>query len=535
MIRLRIFAALAITLLMLLVVNNLTANTPKPPKQKEKAKGNPHLLKTRTTSVSVFKNGLGFFMREGRVKKRDGWIMAEKIPPAKFGTLAIFAHNEDETVDVVSSGPGEIVEFDDVDVEDSIEARVERLRGANDLDVDLTYKENGAQRSAAGKLISANEEFTILDTGAQSIAVPTAGIGRMQVLSMPMRIHVDSDEEAADAESQIGIAYLSGGITWIPEYSCKVLDDETAELTLRGTLINQAEDLIHCDVNLVVGVPHFAHTDYMAPISIGQTIRTIGTAVVPQPLQSQFMNRAAIVQNSVVTPQFGSKAVVERQADLNARNVTAALRGLPKIDSAGGSDYTVYTKKDMTLRRGEKAIVTLFTKKIRYSHIYRWTPPGRMNHLLRLHNDTDSAWTTGPYIAISGGRPLSEDLLSYTPKGAYAEILVTEAVNIASNKQEYEDDRELKAHNPSPHVYWDRVTLRGELKLRNFEKRDVDIVIHVQVPGKPLEASDDGQIVSDATQLTLSQREGTASWTMRLEPGEEKTLTYRYERYVSSK
>ena len=76
------------------------------------------------------------------------------------------------------------------------------------------------------------------------------------------------------------MAYLRKGITWIPEYTLKILDEDNAELTLRGTLVNEAEDLIHTDVHLVVGVPHFVHTEYMAPIAVGQVIRTIGAAVV---------------------------------------------------------------------------------------------------------------------------------------------------------------------------------------------------------------------------------------------------------------
>lgn len=73
---------------------------------------NPHLWKPRTKSVAVFKNGLGFFMRQGEVRLRDGWCVAEHIPPAAFGTLAIYALSEEQMVDVVGSGPGEVVEFD---------------------------------------------------------------------------------------------------------------------------------------------------------------------------------------------------------------------------------------------------------------------------------------------------------------------------------------------------------------------------------------------------------------------------------------
>ena len=49
---------------------------------------NPHVWEPKTTSVAVFKNGLGFFLREGDVQLRDGWCVSGEIPPAAFGTLA---------------------------------------------------------------------------------------------------------------------------------------------------------------------------------------------------------------------------------------------------------------------------------------------------------------------------------------------------------------------------------------------------------------------------------------------------------------
>ena len=59
--------------------------------------------------MAVFKNGLGFFMRQGKAQLRDGWCMAAEIPPAAFGTLAIYALDDEAVVDTVGSGPGEIV------------------------------------------------------------------------------------------------------------------------------------------------------------------------------------------------------------------------------------------------------------------------------------------------------------------------------------------------------------------------------------------------------------------------------------------
>jgi hypothetical protein len=499
---------------------------------------NPYVWKPRTRAVAVFKNGLGFFMREGEVKLRDGWCVAEHVPPAAFGTLAIYARSEKETVDVVGSGPGEVIEFDGRDASKDSAAKRARLEASKNLKVQLQYTQKGQQRTASGKLVSVGADFVVLETDSSSFAVPTEGITRLQVLELPLRIHLLSEAEKQPGSAALGMAYLRHGITWIPEYTLKVLDDDMAELTLRGSLVNEAEDLIHSDVHLVVGVPHFVHTEYLAPMAVGQVIRTIGVAMgapnVPPQVMSQMMNRAAIVRNDYQAAQGDQPNVVEQPVDGRGGDLGKALGNLPQMEGAAATDYTVYTKKDLTLRRGEKAILTLFVKKIHYSHIYRWSPPAQMDHSLVLSNQTDTAWTTGPCLALSEDRPLSEDLLKYTPKGSRGELPVTAAINIAHDKTEREVERKLKAHSPSHEVYFDLVTLEGKLKLYNFEKRTVDVIITNPIPGKPLTADQGGELSVDSTKLRLLEREGTVRWHVKLEPGEEKSLTYQYERYVPS-
>jgi hypothetical protein len=518
------------------------ADPPAPPPAAKAEDENPHVWKPRIRSVAVFKNGLGFFMREGETQLRDGWCVTEQIPPAAFGTLAIYSRNDKETVDIVGSGPGEVVEFDGRDAAKDNATRRTRLEAAKFLKVQLTYKHKGKDLTAAGKLASVGPEFVVLENEAQDFAVPLEGITRLQVLELPLRIHVAGSGDKPVVKPLLGMAYLRQGITWIPDYTLKVLDDDTAELTLRGTLVNEAEDLIHSDVHLVVGVPHFVHTGYLAPLAVGQVIRSIGASVgnlgMPPGIQSQIMNRAAIVRNdnnwNGNTAQQFEQPVVERAADAGGGDLTRAVGNLPQLDGTAATDYTVYTKNDLTLRRGEKAILTLFVKKIKYTHIYRWSPPAAMEHSLVLLNQSNSAWTTGPCLALNDDQPLSEDLLKYTPKGGRGELPVTAAINVAHDKSEREVDRKLTAYSPQKDVNFDLVTLEGKLKLRNYEKRQVEIVIKNPVVGKPLSADSDGALSVDSSKLRLLEREGSVHWKIRLEPGEEKTLTYRYERYVPS-
>jgi len=495
---------------------------------------NPHVWQPRVRSVAVFKNGLGFFMRSGQVELRDGWCVGRQIPPATFGTLAVYSLDEKELVDVIGSGPGEIVDFDDTDAPSTLPAKRSRLEASRNLRVQLTYTHKGQTHTAAGRLVSVGPGFVVLEAQSNNYAAPLKGITRLQVLDLPIRVHVAGSGAKVPRKTKLGMAYLRKGITWIPEYTLKVIDEETAQLTLRGTLVNEAEDLIHCDVNFVVGVPHFAHTGYMAPVAVGQVIRTIGAAVAPPQFRSQIMSRAALA-NTVRANQFGqSTPVVNQPAAASAGNLHKALGNLPQMGGAAATDYTVYTKKNLTVRRGEKAIVTLFVKTVRYSHLYRWSPPQPMRHMMVLHNDTDSAWTTGPCLAVSERRPITEDMLKYTPKGGSCELPVTVSVNVAHRQTENEVSRKLKVHEPSYHFYVDLVVIEGRLEIRNFEKKTIDVVIVASVPGRPLIASDNGSLSTNPTKLKLTERAGTVGWHIRPKPGETKTLTYKYERYVPS-
>ncbi len=499
----------------------------------ENKKENPYVWKSKVKSVTVFKNGLGFFLREGQTELRDGWCVSGAIPPAAFGTLAIFPHEKDQTVDIVGSGQGDIVEFNGVDAPDDIETKRARLESCMYLKVELSYKDNRKDNTAAGTLVSVGNQYVILETENNNFAVPLDGVQKLTVLENPLRVHVASDNNKKVEKTTLGMAYLRKGITWIPDYTLKLIDDETAELTLRGTLVNEAEDLVHCDVQFVVGVPHFVHTDYLAPISVGQIIRTIGASVAPAQVMSQISNRAAIaVDNSIRSNQFeiSNRAIT----DTSGRDLQNALGNLPQVEAAGASDFTVYERKDLTLRVGEKAIVTLFTKTIKYRHIYKWNSPGDIEHFIVLENNTDSSFTTGPCLIMSNDRALSEDLLKYTPKGGSGEIAVTTAINIAKEQKEKETARALKSYNVYD-SYYDLVTLEGELKLRNYDKNNAEVTIALKITGEPVSTSDDADIVLNTDNLKLMERTATAVWKVTIKPGDTKTFKYSYKRYVPSK
>ncbi len=487
-----------------------------------------HVLKTQPRTVAVFKNGFGFFVRDGEVELNNGWCMSQQVPPASFGTLAIFSHDEEHFVDLVGSGTGELVVFDGHDRPDTESARkayLEELAGAR---LELTYDKAGAENlRVSGKLLAIGAEFAVLDAEQQNVAVPLGDIKSVKVLDFPLRIHVTRNGKNATGRTRVGMAYLRQGISWVPEYTLRILDEQTAELTLRGTLINEAEDLVHTDVSFVVGVPNFAHSQYPAPILAGQVIRAMSAHTLPAQVMTQVAN------NAFVTNLENGRAIdVATSGDGVSPGLGSILESLPRLEGSAGTDFTVYTREDLTVRKGERAIVTLFKTTIRYTHRYRWTPPGNLRHYLAMENATDSAWTTGPALVMEGNHPLSEDLIRYTPRGATGEIIVTSAINVLGNREETELEREFKHHTIHSSRFLDRVVIRGTLTVKNFEERAVTIYIDNPVPGRPLTVSDDGSMHQNTEQLQLHQLSGSVRWELTLEPGEQKKLRYTYERFV---
>jgi len=500
---------------------------------------NPHVVKPATKSVAVFKNGMGFFTREAAATLSDGWCYAGELPNAAFGTLAIYSTSADQVVDVVGAGVGESIHFDGVDAPNTMESKILQLTKHKGMLVEIQYRHPTELRAVSGKLISVGSEFVVVEEKNQTYAVPVQSLTKLSTRDLPLRIHVVDDKNQPVEKANLGIAYLRKGISWIPEYTLRILDDETAELTLRGTLVNEAEDLVHCDVNFVVGVPHFVHSDLLSPVSVGRAIRAIGsslpTSSVPAQVMSQVMNRAAFTNNwnnSMQSGQFGNGDPEFRAVD--DKGLQDMIGNLPAMGNPASGDFTVYTKSDLTVRQGERAMVTLFKKKIRYGHQYRWNMPNPIQHELTLQNDTQTPWTTGPCLAISGNNPLSEDLLKYTPVGGIGSFEVTSAINVANTSNEEEISRNLKAHEPSSNQYYDLVTLRGTIKLKSFAKQVTSLSISAPIRGKPKNSIPEAKVHMNADQLRLVDLSSSLHWQVVLKPGEELTLEYEYDRYVSS-
>ena len=80
----------AVALAILWACSSVPAGAQEKGKPADADEPNPRVWQPRTKSVAVFKNGMGFFLREGEAALHDGWFVAKEIPPAAREDIAIW-------------------------------------------------------------------------------------------------------------------------------------------------------------------------------------------------------------------------------------------------------------------------------------------------------------------------------------------------------------------------------------------------------------------------------------------------------------
>ncbi len=126
---------------------------------------------------------------------------------------------------------------------------------------------------------------------------------------------------------------------------------------------------------------------------------------------------------------------------------------------------------------------------------------------------------------------LAQEFVTYTPVAGEVDVRVTMATDLVVEADETELTRKhnaLKAYN----IYFDLVTARGELKVKNHKKKEVKIEVIKSFEGKTLSSEPRATTSRRTSDLATVNPYSIIKWDFSLKPGEEKALTYKYSTYV---
>ncbi len=552
MIKLRLF----IIAIALLIVNTLHAKSSDLP-----------LLKTETKTIAIFKNGLGFFMREGRTSLKNGWAVTEHVPAATLGSLWIASLDKGSSLEeAISFMEMEKKATNAISINELLKANINEyvtitygdktIRGKiKSVPEDRTYPQplnqyNYRRGNSRLSSITKSSAIVILSTKDGDIVLNKNSITKV-VFNGKYNTKYEREEDVKKIKFKIKttkdraellLSYLQKGIMWTPSYILNIEDPKEARITMKATVMNDIEDMNNVNLFFVVGYPNFLYSNISSPLAMTQSVQ-------------EFIN--SLNSKGRDSGRYdGFANVMAQSMDYRAREeAPSADYGYSTVDSTPGAseqDLFLYNKKNITLKKGERAYYHIFSSTVKYKHIYKWEIPdtskvnqtGYMRsgsssrkkiieqvwHSVKLENSTEYPWTTAPAFVVAGSKPIAQDVINYTPKSSDTDLRLTIAVDIKTDRkeEEIERDRDVKLYRRS----YDKITVKGELYIKNLKNKDIDMEIRKNLTGEVIKVSDNGKIKKIAESLSGVNYNSIITWEIPLKKGEEKKLTYRYTIYV---
>lgn len=505
------------------------------------------VVKPKVKTVAAFKNALGFVYKCGETKLQNGWAQMNEIPAAALGTLWIGTTSPRERVEeVLSTKATTKSEVDAASYSDLLDSNVGRK-----LTMLCSLTASGEPETITGTVLSKTSgQFVLVKTDdGRTVAVSKDSI-RMITLDADSSVKHTLETESNIAKIRVGgnlpsaeitVAYLEKGITWSPSYLINIQNDKLASITLQAVLANDMEDLEDVDVSFVVGYPNFMFADTLSPFLLQQSVASFTNA-----LSANRPASAGYLSNGFLSNTM-TQSVMYNTADYDQWRPELSYSAGKPMAGESSEDLFFYHQPHVTMKKGDRAMYTVFTSKVPYEHVYLWDVPDSMNindwggrisnndrgnsdkeqvwHALKIDNDTSQPWTTAPAFVVNGSNPLAQATMDYTPSGGRNTVKLTVATDIRGEQSQTEVSREPKRIRNND---YDEVTVDGMLTISNFKKDPVKLIIKKAIVGDVLQ-SGSGNVVKQAKKLTAVNVQSQITWEFTLAPGEEKKLDYRYK------
>jgi hypothetical protein len=505
-------------------------------------------------SVSIFKNGSAFFLRSGQVTcENNSWSWIDGLPEASFGTLWFIS--PESRIKEVTSSTKDIISDRDLT---SMYEELAYNKGKRVKLVAKPYPNTNETREYTGLLEQVRAEMIIIRTDNAWVTLNSNEIVRVEFLEKPTWTTPQTDRKKVfkvdfntpGSTQNLDIMYLRRNLGWLPNYLIELRGDDKAEITLSTTVFNQAEDIEKSEINFVVGVPNFAYEHVVTPLvskaSFGDFLTLLNAP--------RYSGIAVGINSNAITfqNQYSGGAVV------NPEPVEIRGDDFAEAEGKSGEDLFFYTVRDATLRNGDHGVFELLRAQITCKHIFEaqlennqpsYAYYSQYNddnarttqsfHSVQLENNTIFPWTTGTVMVMtndqsgSGSKPVSQDMLNYTPPKGKTTIKLTSVPDIGVRDSERELTR-VENKRTVARVKYDLVTIEGKVVVKNYKDKAVNLNVKRQITGMLKKSTPDWLTEAKFKEYRTELNERwDVCFELELKPGEERTLTYEYEVYIA--
>ena len=525
--------------------------------------------------VALFKNGLGFFISGATLPADARTVRIGQIPVPSLGTFwvsypkevklrnlvtAMEEYEESTPIDgiaqLIQANPGcKVVLYTGPTGADVVEGTVQAIPPK------MKVPQPVSPYAMSSFLPREGEQFPVSSSGLLLVKTEkgTVGVNPGSI----QRVYLDKSDAAttlpvkqkrpcirAEFEQPAGgqklsVSYLAKGITWSPSYLVDLSDPQTAKLSATALVVNEAADLDKVKLDLVTGFPNIKFGELPNPIAMRQSLADF-LNVLTNPRSESERNHGMMTQQAVF-----SNSITHLYSDAGG-GAQPPSYSLP-TEGTVSEDLFLYPVAELTLKKGETAMIPLFTGDMPYRHIYAWkvgdsldenernrpeTQPGSQPvpqeevwHFCRLTNNLKMPLTTAATEFIKGGDLVGQDVCYYTPVGSTTDIRINRAMNVTAEQTEVELER-ARAVQSFNNLMYDQVKMRGEMKLKSNIDKPITIEVTKELSGEVVEKSPEGQDTPTAKGLKAVNPRHILKWTLELKPGEEAKITYVYKAYI---
>lgn len=493
--------------------------------------------KLKTTKLSLFKNGTFYHRQEGNVTLKNKQAQLEIPENILLGTYWLSVGKGNKISQIT-------FEEDTLKKRKTCENLSDVLAASKGRKITLRLNE-GAKESTTlsgtlgsynlvtglGRLITEGGGSTFFLSG--NVVGVSVGDKDLQnvyeadTIIRLARLRVAND----DNEVPVSLISMQTGIQWFPSYYLKIDGEKEAKLIMKATIQNFALDIENAEADLVVGNPSSAFGQQLDPVSENYT-----TPDPPAPQPAYPINHP-------------NKRVM-RKAVMAIDYAAAPMPEAANYETAGDQqqDLYFYRTGKISLHKNSKTQLMISSATIPYSELFSVNVNDNVNyintqnsqndwtnwpcsHILKLQNKTDAPLTDAPIFVVSPtDDPLAQQNLSYTPPNAEFSVFLNNAVNVEVKSREEEKSHVNEAKRIQKAVF-NKVTLKGSVKVHNYQKKAIKLEVNKQVTGEVTTSSDDGKLTLSGNYSQLNPN-ANIRWQLDMPAESEKTITYEYNVYI---
>jgi hypothetical protein len=507
-------------------------------------------------SVSIFKNKTAFFVKNGTVNTEKGsWlILGDTVPAALNGTFWLNSPTNDF----------ELVKAYKKTIKTKKQAVVDNFAAMlalnNGKEVTLYFQDTlytgtilSMQTKPKEKPDAPNLKaplFVLKNKKGKTIVFTQNSINnlvRLEFSDDPEFVYdyteskelpaLQIDFKSNKAKQPLDMMYLSNGLAWKPDYKIELIAEDKARLSLRSTILNEAEDIKTKKLNLVAGVPNFKYATGLSDL-----INFLNLSPPAAPSAFQNVN---IHQNS-----FSNRAVYSVAPTVTT--TTTSNFG----EAAAMEDLYFYTLTDVLLKKGERAFFNVFTIEVPLEHIYEAVfSSNSVNyalkysfikndnpviHSIKLTNNSNFTWTAGSALVLKNDKkqnaPISQDKLGYTSQKDDIQVKLTEAPDVSVYFLEKETSRTPNKKTVKKGNYYyhnDLVVVQAEVTVHNYKNKAIRLDLKRAVTGKLITSNVEWQKAPIVQFGYTLNKKTDVCWEIKLEAGEKKVIKYSYSFYTT--